>query len=107
MAVKRKLRKGLATKILCVLKHEGKANDTYFAQRFGYSVGTVERVLRSLEEHGLAKMAMADRGNYFLTQKGWFTVGRSKACKTGKNFAVTRAYSDSRYVPIGGARRRR
>jgi predicted transcriptional regulator len=104
MAAKRKVRRGLATNILCVLKHEGKANDSYFARRFGYSVGTVERVLRSLENQGLAQMAMADRGNYFLTQKGWGKVLRSKACPAGKNFAVTRAHSDSRYVPIGGAR---
>ncbi len=38
MAAKRKIQKGLATKILCVLKYVGRADEPYLAKRFGTHV---------------------------------------------------------------------
>ena len=68
MAVKRRPKKGLATTILCVLANEGRAPSRYLARRFGYSERSVDRVLESLEERGVASMATG--GDYYITQKG-------------------------------------
>lgn len=107
MAVKRKARKGLATNILCILKHEGVADARFFARRFGFSESAVDRTLNALERQGLAEMStVMHPGKYFLTQRGHSKVYRSKACPRGKSYDEARAYSTTRYVPIGRARRR-
>lgn len=70
MAVNRRIRKGLATKALCFLNHEGKAPVEYLARYFGQSGSSMQRVLDKLEDRQLIAMATADRGNYFVTGRG-------------------------------------
>jgi len=111
MAVKRKIRKGLATNVLCVLRNEGGAPPGWLARRFDHSESTVQRTLDSLERQGAIRLStVMSAGNYYLTDRGYSVLARSRnVCPTPKRFAVTRAYSDRLYVPIGraGARRRR
>ena len=106
MAAKRKLRKGLATNIMCVLHHEGAARPNFFARRFDYAEGTIQRTFDSLERRGLVQWSMMHNA-YALTSKGRSATYRSRMCgHLPKRFAVTRAHSDRLYVPIRGARRR-
>jgi predicted ArsR family transcriptional regulator len=81
MAAKRKIQKGLATKIMCVLKFVGRADDKYIAKRFGYSRDAVDRTMASLERQGVVSMStVMSAGTYGLTQKGYIAVGpRSRA----------------------------
>ena len=106
MAVKRKNRKGLATNIMCVLKHEGTAPTGYLARRFGFSDTAIDRVMDALERRGVVRYYSVMSRGYGLTDKGHRAVARSRACTSPGRFQTTRAYSDSRYVPIGRARRR-
>ena len=107
MAVKRKIRKGLATNVLCVLRNEGAAPDDWLARRFGHSEETLRRTMESLERQGVVRWSMMHHG-YALTSRGHSVMYRAGArvCPTPKRFAVTRAHSDRLYVPIGRARRR-
>lgn len=76
MAVKRKIQKGLATKIMCVLKFLGHADDKYIAKKFGYSRDAVDRTMASLERQGVVRMnTVMSAGTYGLTTKGFIKVG--------------------------------
>jgi DNA-binding MarR family transcriptional regulator len=81
MVAKRKVQKGLATKVLCLLRHEGRAPSEHVARSFGYSVSAVDRVLRKLEDRGLVTTSFMSPGSYFVTNKGYSAVSRAK-CPT-------------------------
>jgi hypothetical protein len=82
MAVKRKIQKGLATKILCVLKYVGRADERYLAKRFGYSPAAIDRTMGSLERQGIVRMStVMSAGTYGLTDRGHRAVSRGGGTK--------------------------
>lgn len=102
MAVKRRIRTGFATNVMCVLKHEGVASPSYLARRFGHSPAAAERLMDSLERQGLVQMStVMTPGKYLLTSHGHSKMARSKACS---GFRHDRP---PQYVPMRGSRKRR
>jgi len=96
MAVKRKIGKGLATQILCVLKFLGSADEKYFARRFGYSRDAVDRTIASLERQGMVSTSMMRPGGYHLSQKGWIAVGPRSGSSVAKYCSVIKAEGEKR-----------
>lgn len=82
MASKRKIQKGLATKILCVLKYVGRADERYLAKRFGYSSAAIDRTMGALERRGVVRMStVMSAGTYGLTDRGHSAVARGGGTK--------------------------
>lgn len=81
MAAKRKIQKGLATKILCVLKYVGNADDRYLSKRFGYSRDAIDRTMGSLERQGVVRMYTTMNGEYGITDRGHRAVARGGGTK--------------------------
>lgn len=82
MAAKRKIQKGLATKILCVLKYIGRADEPYLAKRFGYSRDAIDRTMGSLERQGIVRIStVMSAGTYGLTDRGHRAVTRGGGTK--------------------------
>lgn len=94
MAVKRKIRKGLPTQVLCFLRHEGSADSQLLARQFNVTEGSMQRVLDKLEDKGLARLGIMGRRrqDYFLPDKGWLTASHTR-CRPFLPFKITRFYS--------------
>lgn len=105
MPVKRRIRRGFATNVLCVLKHEGAAPVGWLARRFGHSETAGQRLMDSLERQGLVRLStvMHPGGKYYLTDRGWIATGRGAACRR----SIQPGHPPVHYVPMRGARRKR
>ena len=94
MAVKRRIRKGLATQVLCFLNHEGTADSQLLSRQFNVAEGTMQRVLDKLEDKKLAKQGIMGRRrqDYFVTTNGFITANHTR-CKPFLPFKITRFYN--------------
>lgn len=100
MVGKRKIPKGLATKALCFLNYEGRADSQLLARQFGMTEGAMQRVLDKLEDRGLIKLGMMGRRNqdYYLRDRGYraATPARCKPFMPFPKVQVYEAYTNRR-----------
>jgi hypothetical protein len=80
MAVKRKIRKGLATDLLCTLRHQGAAKTEWLAKRLGYSVHATDRALMFLASRDLIGLSPMHPGKWSLYPRGASVLYKTGAC---------------------------
>lgn len=91
---KRKISKGLPTKVLCFLRHEGTADSQLLARQFNHTEGSMQRVLDKLEDKKLTKLGIMGRRrqDYFVTDRGYLAASRDR-CAPFLPFKITRFYN--------------
>ncbi len=93
MAAKRKIPKGLATKALCFLNHEGRADSQLLARQFSMTEPAMQRVLDKMEGQGLVAQGHSGRRgqDYYLRNRGYTLSSRTR-CAPFLPFPQVQAY---------------